>query len=162
MRSWLLFAIALASTPAHADWQYSKWGMTAEEVLAASKGALKRCDPTSCEKQTTAKSAALLVGPYRSGSLQFTAFAYFDNATRKLDMVILNLKSPEKDTGELIRAMMGRYGEPRSKDFSAISATYSWNTPSERIFLSAIGPIQSPSYTTIQYQARVTDSSKGL
>ena len=40
-------ACAAIASPAGAHWQYSKWGMTPDQVVAASKGTVQRVDPSS-------------------------------------------------------------------------------------------------------------------
>lgn len=77
-----------ASAPAAADWQYAKWGMTVDQLVAASKGQMKKCG-AACTKQTTDSETALLYAPYTSGEFEFTAFAFFNNQTHKLTFVSL-------------------------------------------------------------------------
>ena len=38
MRHWWLFALVGIPSPALADWQYTRWGMTVDEVITASNG----------------------------------------------------------------------------------------------------------------------------
>lgn len=86
--------------------------MTADQVATASKGQMKRCSAV-CDKQTTSTATALLYGPYQSGNLPFTAFAFFDNQTKKLVQVSLRLDDASKGN-ELIGALRAKYGEPAS------------------------------------------------
>jgi hypothetical protein len=111
--------IVLSAATAHADWQYTRWGMTPEETLAASKGKLKRCDPRACDVQATDTAAAQLFGPYQSGEFNFTAFAFFDKRTNKLAHVTLKLTTPEKGL-DLIGTLRIRYGEPAMQSTSAV------------------------------------------
>ncbi|MBI5940147.1 MAG: hypothetical protein HY859_06950, partial [Caulobacterales bacterium] len=50
MRLWTMLAVVVASllaaTPAAADWQWTKWGMTPSEVVSASDGKAKQTSPT--------------------------------------------------------------------------------------------------------------------
>jgi hypothetical protein len=103
------------TTTAHADWQYTRWGMTPEQTLAASKGQLKRCEGGDCSGQTTDQDVAQLFGNYQSGELSFTAFMIFDKRTNTLSRVYLNLNAPEKGDS-LIRALRLKYGEPSRHD----------------------------------------------
>ncbi|MCC6271672.1 MAG: hypothetical protein IT190_10375, partial [Microbacteriaceae bacterium] len=75
--------VCVGASSAFADWQYTKWGMTIDQVVAASKGKMLRCG-TACDKQRTETDTALLYAPYQSGEFEFTAFAYFNNQTKKL------------------------------------------------------------------------------
>lgn len=133
--------------------------MTADQVAAASKRQLKRCSAV-CEKQTTATSTALLYGPYQSGDLPFTAFAYFDNQTKKLVNVSLRLDDPSKGN-ELIGALRAKYGEPASENRTQILYLLVWRPSGDQIDLIRIGFGGDFSYT-LGYRPRATSSNKGL
>lgn len=67
----------LAPSEASADWQYTKWGMSADQVLRAAKGALQPCTPAACRGRNTEQDEPKLYGAYSSGSFQFNAFFPF-------------------------------------------------------------------------------------
>jgi hypothetical protein len=102
--------LGLAITPAIADWQYAKWGMTADQLLAASKGQMKRCG-AACDKQRTESETALLYTTYQSGEFPFTAFAFFSNQSKQLLYISLRLDDPAK-AYQLIAALKAKYGSP--------------------------------------------------
>jgi hypothetical protein len=126
--------IVLSAATAHADWQYTRWGMTPEETLAASKGKLKRCDPCDIQTNDTA-AAAQLFGPYQSGEFNFTAFAFFDKRTNKLAHVTLKLTTPEKGL-DLIGTLRIRYGEPAMQSTSAVMILFVWREPKDQISIA--------------------------
>jgi hypothetical protein len=73
----MVFSLLLAAiSAAHADWQYTRWGMTPEEVLTASNGQLKRCDPVACAAHKNKYGLPKLFGTYQSGEFKFSAFAF--------------------------------------------------------------------------------------
>ena len=153
--------IALPNSSANADWQYSRWGMTPDQMLTASKGQLKRCDPKACAGQTTDKTAAQLFGPYQSGEFSFKSFAFFDKQTNKLAQVTLQLTTPEK-ANELIGALRARYGEPSSQNKTTIMTLLVWREQKDQIALMILGFGQTTNSASIIYQPRITEATKGL
>jgi hypothetical protein len=70
------------------DWEYTKWGMTPQQVVSASKNlATQSSDPRPDSDGNVTK----LVAPYQSGKFSFEAEFGFD-ATDKLASVTLVLK----------------------------------------------------------------------
>jgi hypothetical protein len=86
--------------PALADWQYTKWGMTVDQVIVASNGQMARC-PRVCGKEGETETS-LATGAYKSGKFDFTAFANFDNRTGELTSVKLYLKDPAQGLISLV------------------------------------------------------------
>ena len=63
--AWVLgaFALTCSAMPAAADWQYTQWGMTPDQVKIASNGVAR--DNMNCELDATGVTAAL-VAPYQA------------------------------------------------------------------------------------------------
>ena len=79
----MVFALVGVSTPALADWQATKWGMTSAEVVSATGNAAKpNTDPD-------ADSDELLAMPYKEAGIRFTATFEFDDKTKVLSGVKL-------------------------------------------------------------------------
>lgn len=100
-------AISLCSPQAAlADWQYTKWGMSQEEVVAAA-GAT---GSTLKAINKPGYAGRILVGPYNSGRFSFQATFYFpDRDGGKLASVRLELEN--KDTcRDLSLALESAYG----------------------------------------------------
>jgi hypothetical protein len=93
-----LSMVILMCSPALADWQYTKWGMTKEQVVEASKG---QATPTGTK--------GALVAPYEGGGYQFQASFGFDK-TGGLSSVGLELKDGSHAIG-LRNALLGKYGK---------------------------------------------------
>ena len=91
---------------AHADWQYTHWGMTVDQAIAASQGKLKACNPQACNGQKNESTLALAYGSYRVGEFSFTSFLMFDKADKKLAHVSLNSCQRRKGAS-------ARFGTPR-------------------------------------------------
>jgi hypothetical protein len=80
---------------AKADWEYTKWGMTPQQVVSASKNLAKEgadLHPDSDGNVTK------LVAPYQSGKFSFEAQFGFDAADRLSSVtLVLNDKSTDMD-----------------------------------------------------------------
>jgi hypothetical protein len=144
--------------PAAGDWQYTRWGMSSDQAMEASKGQLKRCDKI-CERKTTDTDAARLFGNYQSGEFSFTEFAYFNMQTDKLTSIRLDLLQREKASG-LIGAIRNKYGEPSTKTLTAIMGLYVWRDANDQIAIVIGGPNNpNPAFVDLIYQPRITDSN---
>lgn len=100
-------SIAISMSPAHADWQTTKWGMSPEQVLtAAPAGAvLKRVDPRG---EGGAKIE--VDGTYSAGDHQYDASMFFDPSAG-LSSVMLVQRSVGDCTATL-SALVQKYGQP--------------------------------------------------
>ena len=95
-----LFGIAFAlvscgASAAKANWEYTKWGMTPEQVVSAAKNLTRKSsDPHPDSDGNVTK----LVAPYRSGKFSFEAQFGFDAADRLSSVtLVLNDKSAGMD-----------------------------------------------------------------
>lgn len=99
--------IGVLTGSAHADWQYSKWGMSPEEVTTASEGlAIK---PVKPDKYDDGLVIHLLSAPYETGRFKFESKFWFDNTNSNLVMVQLDLQDINK-CGLLRRELSDIYG----------------------------------------------------
>jgi hypothetical protein len=151
--------LAVVTSPASADWQYAKWGMTVDQLTAASKGQMKRCG-AACDKQRTDTETALLYTPYQSGEFPFTAFAFFDNRSKQLAYMSLRLDDPAKGF-QLLGSLKGKYGEPSSESKTSLSTLATWRGSGDQVSIFIIGGL-ADSHTTLTYRPRLTSSNKGL
>ena len=88
-----LFGIALAlvccgASAAEADWEYTKWGMTPQQVISAAKNRTRKSSDLHPDSDG---NVTKLVAPYKSGKFSFEAQFGFDAADR-LSSVTLVLK----------------------------------------------------------------------
>ncbi|WP_145690644.1 hypothetical protein [Azospirillum brasilense] len=101
--------VAAFASPAASDWQYTKWGMSPQSVLAASKG--------SAVAVTQAEAGGLRIAglgleakykfPYKSGNYDFDGIFYFKND--KLSAVSLTLRDMTQ-SASLLQSLTGLYG----------------------------------------------------
>ena len=97
-----LFGIALAliccgASAAKADWEYTKWGMTPQQVVSASNNLATE---GSDLRPDSDRNVTKLVAPYQSGRFSFEAQFGFDVTDRLASVtLVLNDKSAGTDMG---------------------------------------------------------------
>ena len=137
-------AIALSlANPALADWQFTKWGMTQEELLTVSPINVKnsRFDP-ECPL-----TAPLSSNYEVSEFLKFTACYGFDKENDSLDYIHLYLRNYAAK-GILYDALIAKYGSPQkihtgSKGIGLI--WYEWRSDNNLITLTDFaGDLKNP------------------
>lgn len=143
---------AVAPLDAHADWQYTRWGMTPEQVMAASTGQLKPCDE-ACKGQDTSIQITRFLGPYQSGPFKFTAYMLFNRQSDTLAEVTLDLNQPN-DAGALVGALKLKYGEPIVDDYSKEMKVIIWCDPTDEIDIVVIGDQPHVADTSLSYAPR--------
>ena len=107
-------AAVLFAAPAAADWQYTRWGMTPQQVTAASRGVAKTNPAEVSDTGTHRSERALLAGPYSAARMSFRAVFYFGNADKKLSKVHLILQGGA-DCTDVRAELMNLYGPPLSQ-----------------------------------------------
>ncbi|GLV24977.1 hypothetical protein [Sphingobium sp. TomTYG45] len=111
-------ACAAIASPAGAHWQYSKWGMTPDQVVAASKGTVQRVDPSSdAALPIGVKEAA---GTYSANDQSMRVSFWFKGG--KLNQV--HLAQDDADACMAVgRDLTGVYGQPTSRSGGMISTS---------------------------------------
>jgi hypothetical protein len=159
MRFLVVIMLGVVPGDALADWQYTHWGMSLDQVAVASKGQLKRCN-SQCAGHSTDTAVAQLFGVYRAGDFGFNAFALFDKRSGKLVTIMLNLVDPQR-ADFLVGSLRAKYGEPHSLSRSTIMELYVWRDTKDQISLISIGRGPTAS-VSLSYQLRLTESNRGL
>lgn len=112
IRKYALFALPLligfTVTPAYADWQYTKWGMSPEQVIKATGG---KAEANNDEGRNNPQAKALLQTPYATERFDFLAVFMFNRKSNRLQYVSLELTEPAR-CGEAIEQLKDRYGSP--------------------------------------------------
>lgn len=135
--------LALAPVDARADWEYTRWGMTPEQVASASKGAVAVLPEAKRKKVSEAHMENGAEGRYADGPLEMHVGFGFDDKTHGLRCVVYDVLDP-KQSPELKEAMVKRYGPPdRTSKLEGILETLTWDktdhielnlVPDERAF----------------------------
>lgn len=143
-------AFAFEASPANANWQFTSWGMTPEQVQQASGGTARPTTPDEKKAYTYSDQgiAAEETMPYTAGDLSFTAYFLF--GARGLQGVSLKLNGGEAQSQELQHTLVDKYGTPPVR--GSISA--GWETKTDKIQITAIDGV-----TLTYFERRTTDSS---
>ena len=143
------------SNAALADWQYTKWGMTVDEVIAASGG--KAIEFTD-SRHDTDNERLMAIAPYVAGDFHFEARFNFDKKNNHLRGVTLHLKAGNPHF--LYAALVNRYGQPISDEESSVTRVARWldRENNNNVVWFMIGS----DYTTVEYRALIGESEEAL
>jgi hypothetical protein len=118
-------ALAALASPAQANWQYSRWGMSVAQVAAS---AHQKVLVQSFPELDVPGSRVLAGTPYIANGLSFTAAFGFDQADR-LNRVTLYLRDL-RACGDLRRALDELYGRPLKRvDLPGEFSSSTWRDP---------------------------------
>ncbi|HZP98889.1 MAG TPA: hypothetical protein VFB13_05075 [Reyranella sp.] len=161
----LVVGLLLASAfpgGAWADWQYTKWGMTPEEVVAASDGKIKMLEKP---RPAAPGEVALVEGRYESGDLKFSATFVFRDAEKKsLTLVSLALLDSEKLTcAGVHEALFAKYGEPGHviSDRSTFTRQLFWQDRPTNLSIELFRTIKDI-LCLVSYRPLTTINNRGL
>jgi hypothetical protein len=105
-----LFAAAVAASPASSHWQFTRWGMTPEQVMKASPVPAKSySDPQLDTSAETTKT----ISNYTAIGFDFVAMFKFSRRTGGLSRVSLMLRDKDQ-CGSLGYELRRIYGQPSS------------------------------------------------
>ena len=126
-----LFGIALAlvscgASAAKADWEYTKWGMTPQQVVSASKSLATEASDLRPDSDG---NVTKLVAPYQSGKFSFEAQFGFDAADRLSSVTLvlndklagmdmnmgadINMNMDQGECHDLLASVKTAYGPPQ-------------------------------------------------
>jgi hypothetical protein len=126
------FVVSMSSMSftASANWQYTQWGMSPEQVVAASRGSAHlEQDNGALLPYLSASDKALLLakGQIQIDNFNFIVGFYFDVNRRTLNSVFLTLpKCATSDAGRLKELLNAKYGDPRDRFYNLITK---WVSP---------------------------------
>lgn len=142
---------------ASAQWQYTDWGMSPEQVVAASNGEVNRA-PSDPQREWEGVDIAA-EGTYRSGDYDFKSIFYFTR--NKLVAVHLELQSSDLagDAIALRHSLYGAYGEAFDESTGMMTiVTWHDTKKNNRVDLFAIGDLS----VEIRYRPLRDESAAGL
>lgn len=116
-------ALLVSTSLAHADWQYAKWGMSSQQLIAASKGEAK--PPASnqgCAFKDVQPMAA--IASKRIGEWSFEVV--FCGSGGRLKSVALEPKPAGGSYHTLRAALLAKYGQPISDDMRSSFGLTAW------------------------------------
>jgi len=148
----VMIGLLTFAAPAEAHWQYTTWGMSPEQVIAASKGAAE-LGSGEMSVQGDAKKGA--VGRYAAGDYQFSVNFWFGSAG--LSTVSLTLRSDVQCRG-LQRDLLAKYAEPVEQSGGAVQRRmWADKEANNRVVLISTG-----SFCELQYAPLVSQAGSGL
>jgi hypothetical protein len=117
---------AAFSGSARADWEYTRWGMTAAQVIAASNGAAAPMPSASVYRSSDYE---ISVGAWLKGPPSLDVGFMFDLPGGGLRCVVYNATDAD---AEMVRAMLvQRHGKPARESSFGPTRTLKWKTPDD-------------------------------
>lgn len=114
-----------AAGTAHADWQYTMWGMTHDQVVSASSGAAVPVDGKRGMNVDKPDIEAKLSAPYQAGPFIFDAVFFFTKNGGTLDRVQLWPKN-KAQCSQLQTELGTKYGKPIHAKADSLMRTAYW------------------------------------
>lgn len=162
-------AIALLmgiSAPAAADWQFTRWGMSAAELLSVYKFASPTSPVERKEQTYPGYGSPSLKGAYAASGMEFQTFFYFDDKDRLRRVALRLLKND--DSERLTLLMKSQYRNPReqSERAGAGGCRYILKTWDDEVAMNEV--VLNVSYcldghsATVIYSKRPEASETGL
>ena len=124
-----VFLFVFVKTSARADWQYTKWAMTAEQAITAAGGKLRPTTASERQHHSRYGQEPGLTGDYVGGDFSFSVDLFFGPAG--LRMVSLDLKDGSQ-TQLLANSLQARYGSPQEDKSQGSVVVWRSIRPSER------------------------------
>ena len=127
----LVLTMLLIAPVAQADWQYTHWGMTPEQVVAASRGKAQLVPQKDRPQGMPMLTAA--TGEYQDGPLPLRVTFQFNVASNGLACVSYGVNNHDNDEA-FKAALVKRYGPPQTTSGGGfLGTTLSWKTPTDQI-----------------------------
>lgn len=132
----IVFLLTCISMPALADWQYTRWGMSPEQVVAASKGSANLLPPDQRPRLPPLETSAK--GTFQDGALTLRTTFTFDTSKGGLTCVWYGV-AEQANSEPFKQMLLKRYGEPaETSSLPAIDMTsMTWLTGGDRIDFQA-------------------------
>jgi len=145
-------ALSMECAVSYADWQYTRWGMSPEQVIKSSKGKAKPYSGTMPDVRVQ--------GEYQSGAFHFRVnFAFRPNGKQLSEVELVPLDNSTCHSLKL--NLEGKYGQPVSTEANEYleRQEFRWHDKKQNnlvIFASY------PKMCFLNYKQLSTNDSKGL
>lgn len=121
-------ASLLCATPALADWEYTKWGMTPAQVVAGSSGMVTAIPKDQIKRNDRDHWEMSLRGDIKANGRTRPASFMFDTTTGGLRCVLYN--GLGADAAMLKQELVGKYGPGKEGTFGDLQSI-DWVAPDE-------------------------------
>lgn len=162
LKKFLLTAsfVLIATSPAKADWQFTKWGMSSTELQKISPVQLEsgnNCPVNNSNGSTNSPYDVKYSSKWTVGSMNFIACYLFLN--NKLH--IINLFSFNVDREAVIKGLSQKYGQPKINNIlkEVGIVTYEWDLPEEKIEFSIQERLKYPYVVSYSSKAGSNENS---
>ena len=136
--------VSVSVIPASAHWQFTRWGMTPDQVIKASGGRAAWKDVDGQHQE--------LEMDYPSGQYVLSVGFLFDPSSHLNHVEITNTA----DAAALMNQLKGKYGKPAEADKDGNGFT--WFTSEDRISASRVGA----NFILIGYWPKTSRDASGL
>jgi hypothetical protein len=120
-------AVVGGPSVARADWGFTHWGMTPEQVVSASGGSAHLIAPANRQRDVADHWEVAAVGDVHDGGLTLDGGYMFDTRGSGLTCVMYNATGD--DVAKLRDGLIARYGQPRKDSAFGPLRTLTWQTP---------------------------------
>jgi len=127
----LCLCAVVAPISAHADWQYTQWGMSPEHVISASKGVAVRAENPAVARNGERE---LLTAPYATNNILFVVHFWFAVGEPKLTRVSLGIRY-SADCPNVRSLLFSIYGAPHVSDVGP-PASLRWRSDATGNFIA--------------------------
>jgi hypothetical protein len=155
----LLFIHSFLIPPAFADWQYTRWGMSSDEIVLASNGAACKIEGKEQEQKSGARFTTLAIGKFSTGPFEFEVSFRTAKGGAALKTVRLNLRNPDQYQ-ELWNAISAKYGkgEVLPKESDGAIERVRWYTQTDIIILQRVKvPENLGVHVALEYEKKLAN-----
>jgi hypothetical protein len=124
-----LVMILVGPSVARADWGFTHWGMTPEQVVSASDGTAHMIAPANRQRDDADHWEVAAEGDVHDGGLTLDGGYMFDTRGGGLTCVMYNATGD--DVAKLRDSLVARYGQPRKDSAFGPLRTLTWQTPDQ-------------------------------
>lgn len=135
--------IAVSAGPTAADWQFTWWGMTEAEAIAAGRGTLRPATPEDALRGYGRYPYSLgAVGDFWIGEVPVVGVFHFSD--RGLRLVVFTPAGSEENCRRVRETMTAAYGAPLTADEDTLFEIVTWQAGRDLIRFVRTGERAAP------------------
>lgn len=140
------------SSESRSDWEYTTYGMTADQIVAASAGKARMLSPAEQEGMSTAFGTAIAASTHQMGPFNFTVIFFADIGGSNLKTVRPQLQTKDesqtrKQVAELNNALTAKYGQEKDSQVEGgrfvTGKQWSWQGEADNVLLKYIDGVRN-------------------
>jgi hypothetical protein len=131
MKRYIMLALAIAAVPtAHADWQFTRWGMTPSEVVEAGKGTVTTVPEDQVSGRSFRTLRCTLEQTYKAGDMELRASMCFDSSGKLTKVSVEPTEKGGAQCGILETELTRKYGTNYATENDSVSHNLHWQDES--------------------------------